>query len=281
MKKAIFFVLCTVISLAAAAQGQIKTKQFIISDFKEKTMKVVLSGNEMQDAAFHQQMEIVWHLGAFEFCSEEEFQKTKTNPNYYFMVIADSQRRKEETPGIKVIGIYKGTAGAADLGAMYKVVSIPFCSSDSPDGREIAFIPALLTILQNEVEDTMNRKINISDSVQPGMRNAIKKWEKRCAIADIDFTEKPNTSMTAIYKAENIDVVDEETIEQYLSERKEDVMVGYVIAPTEPVKNSYCYTMIIDALTWDLFFLSKHKITVKEPVGFTKNNCQAIISHNK
>jgi len=281
MKKVIIFLLCAAVSLVAAAQGQIKTKQFIISDFKEKTMRVVLSGNELQDAALREQMEIIWHMGAFEFCTEEEFEKTKTNPNYYFMLAADSKRRKEEEHGIKVIGIYKGTAGAADLGALYKVVTIPFCSAENADGREIAFIPALLTILQNELEDTMNRKINISDSVQPGMSNSIKKWDKRCAIADVDFAEKPNSSMVSILKAENIDVVDEDTIEEYITRRAEDIMVGYVVAPAEPEKNSYCYTMIIDAQTWELFFYAKHKITVKEPVGFTKYNCQAIISHNK
>jgi len=281
MKKAIFLVLCTVVSLTAAAQGQINTKQFVISDFKEKTMKVVLTGNELHDAAFRDNMEIIWHLGAFEFCTEEEFERDKTNPNFYFMIAADSKRRKEEEHGIKVIGIYKGTAGAADLGALYKVVTIPFCSAEMPDGREIAFIPALVTILQNELEDTMNRKINITDSVQPGMRNTFKKWEKRCAIADIDFAEKPTESMISTYRSENIDVVDEDTIEEYLTQRKEDIMVGYVVAPTEPEKNSYCYTMIIDAATWDLFFLYKHKITVKDPVGFTKYNCQFITAHNK
>lgn len=272
---------CTVLSLSAAAQGQIKTKQFIISDFREKTMKVVLTGNEILDAVFRQQMEVVWHMGAFEFCTVDEFEKTKANPNYYFMAVTDSKRHSETAPGIKVIGIFKGTAGAASLDELYKVVTIPFCSAENPDGRETAFLPALLSILQNGLEETMKRKINISDSVQPGLRNAAARWDKRCAIADIDFAEAPGESLCAIYKAENIDVVDEETACRLIGSRDEDVMVGYVVAPSQPQDNSFCYTMIIDAQTWELFFFNKRRITDKDPAGFTRRNCQAIIAHKK
>jgi len=281
MKKIFLFVLCATLTVAAAAQGQIKTKQFIISDFKEKTMKVVLSGNDLTDSAMREQVQAVWNISPFEFCTISEFETIKTNPEYYFMVMAGAQLKKEASPGIEILGIYKGTAGAKDLDAMYKLVSIPVCSTENPDGREMVFLPALINILQNEVEASMNRKVNFTDGVQVSVKNAIHRWGSRCAIAAEDFASEPGLSMKAIYKEENIDVSDYDTIEGYITNRTEGVMVGYVVKPDVIGPGSVCYTMIIDAASWDLFYIRKHKISEGSPAGFTDKDTSMIIAHKE
>ena len=51
MKRFLTLLAALIIPLAALAQAQITTKKIKISDFPEKTTKVVLTGNALYDAA--------------------------------------------------------------------------------------------------------------------------------------------------------------------------------------------------------------------------------------
>lgn len=268
------------VSFCAAAQGQIRTKSFIISDFREKTMNVILTGDAITDAIIREQIQKIWNLSPYEFCEPGVLKSGMGSDKNYFLVFADKKFAREDEAGIRIIGLYKGKEGAKSLNDMYKVVSIPYCSADDPDGREITFLPVLLTILQKEVENIMNRPINISDSVLPQV-SPVKKWNERCAIAKCDFSLEPGESMTAIYKEENVDVVDEKTIENYIENHIEGAMVGYVVTPTVSTKGSVCYTMLIDASTWELYYISRRKVSAKEPAGFTPGELRAFIARQK
>lgn len=280
MKKIILFILSVSIALGASAQAQLKTKKFVVSDFREKPMKVVLTGNEITDAALRESLQTIWHISPYEFCSQDQFTSSLGSEDYYYMTIADARMRKEAEAGIKIIGIYKGTSGAKDLSSLYKVLTIPFCSAENPDGRETVFLPAMVSVLQDQMQAVMDRTFNFSDGVYTGLKTMTKKWSKSCAIATEDFARAPGESMVAIYAQGNLDVVDHDTIEQYLSERDDNYMVGYVVAPTEPAKGSVCYVMVFDASTLELAFMRKHKISEEEPAGFTDKDAIAIMHHN-
>lgn len=280
MKKIILFALCAMVSLCAAAQGQIKTKSFIISDFREKTMNVILTGDTITDALIREQIQNIWSLSPYEFCGPEVLKAGMASDNNYFLVFADKKFAREDEAGIRIIGLYKGKEGAKSLNGMYKVVSIPYCSADDPDGREMTFLPVLLTIMQREIGNIMSRPINISNSVLPQV-SPVRKWHERCAIAKCDFSLEPGASMAAIYAEENVDVVDEKTVENYIENRVEGTMVGYVVTPTISTKGSVCYTMLIDASTWELYYISRRKVSAKEPAGFTPGELRAFIARQK
>jgi len=259
----------------------LKTKQYIISDFNQKTLKVVLTGSELLNISFRENMQAVWNMSPYEFCSESEFNASKTSTDYYFLVIAQSSRRSEEDAGINILGIYKGVAGAKDLSDLYKVVSIPFCPVENSDGRgEFVFLPAFLTILQEQVQSIMERRLNISEEVTVDLTRTTKKWSQRCAIAAEDFAEDPGFSLAATYKQSNIDVVDRDVIDRYLTERVDGILVGYVVCPDNPSPGAYCYKMLIDASTWELYYFKKHKISPKSPSGFSRKDASAIMSHH-
>lgn len=277
MRKSALFILTVLISLTASSQAQLKTKQYVISDFGQKAMKVVLTANELIDATFRESMQTVWNISPYEFCSEEEFLASTGSQDYYFMVLADSHRRRDMDDGITVIGIYKGAEGAKSLDDLYKVVSIPLCAAEDPDGREMEYLPALLNVLQNQVVSIMDRKINLSGGITVDLKTQTRKWDERCAIAREDFAEDPGISVAATYRHENIDVVDQETAISHLRNRSEGVLVGYVVAPSFPGKGSVCYNMLIKASTWEICYFKKRRID--SGVGFTQKDAAAIIGH--
>lgn len=280
MKRIILTAFCAILPLMASAQGQIKTKSFIVSDFREKTMKVVLTGNEMLDASLKDNLLKVWNISPYETCSMEEFERTKSDPNLYFMAICDSKFFREASAGIKMIAVFKGSAEATEgFDGMYKVVRMPFCSSEDPDGRELVFLPALLTIVQTEVERIMDRSINIGSDVTVKPKNVIKTWKQQIDISKSDLGFTPGASLSAIYKHDNLYLHDDDTPERLLTAKEHGHLIGYVVAPTVPVKGSHSYTMLIDSSNWELFYITRHKLSGNGAKGFSQVELRAFIAH--
>ena len=76
-------------------QAQIYTRKEKLKDMTAKTAKVVLTGDEIFDEALKQAVTTSWTLSPYEFCSNEEFQKIKTDSKFYFLIVVKGQQRKE------------------------------------------------------------------------------------------------------------------------------------------------------------------------------------------
>ena len=113
MKKFILFTLTIILSFSAFGQAQIDTKKVKIADFTQKITKVVLTGNMLHDAAMKREITARWHLSPYEFCTLSEFETLKTDSNYYFLLTASGQFKKEREPGLVFLTLVKGGAGAA------------------------------------------------------------------------------------------------------------------------------------------------------------------------
>ena len=61
-----------------------------------------------------------------------------------------------------------------------------------------------------------------------------------------------------------------------------DILVSYVAAPTDPQNGSYCYKMLIDSQTHELYYYRKHRISKKYGRGFLPEDIKRISSaHSK
>ena len=130
-------------------QAQIYTRKEKLKDLTAKTVKVVMTGDEVLDEALKQSVTNAWTISPYEFCSGEEFQKIKTDNKYYFLIVVKGQQRKEAEPGIDLLTFVKGGEGAdKSINDMFEVVTFPFRSAEDPSGREFLMLPAFLTIMQ-------------------------------------------------------------------------------------------------------------------------------------
>ena len=150
MRKILISIISLILPLVASAQAQINTKKVKISDFTQKVTKVVLNGNQFFDITFQEEITARWRISPYEFCTLEEFEKLKTNDNYYFLMTTYGQFRKETAPGLQFLTLVKGGKEAENsIGDMLEIVSLPFASAEYPSGRELVFLPAFLDIIQN------------------------------------------------------------------------------------------------------------------------------------
>jgi hypothetical protein len=76
--------------------------------------------------------------------------------------------------------------------------------------------------------------------------------------------------------SEGITVTDEDDADSYMLDEVSGTLVSYVVAPSEPVKGSFCYKMLIDAQTHELYYYRKHKISPKAGAGFLPEDIERI-----
>lgn len=266
--------------LTAFAEGKFETKKYKISDFRHRTTYVVLPGNEMTDAMLRTELQMVWNLSPYEFCSIDEFNASKTNPENYFMVFVDSTFKNERhDDGVSALAVYKGSDQAKDgVDGLYLVASMPVCSAEDPDGREVIFMRNLIIILQDQISDMLQREFNVSSRPVVDLNTSMKKWTKRCAIAMEDMASVPSSETVSKYSDINIDFVDHAAIDAYV-QTGADMLVGYVVAPEHPNSGAMCYCMLMDASTGELMYIVKRPVSIRKPKGFIEADLAAFSRH--
>ena len=274
MKKLIILITALIMPLMAGAQAQITTKKVKIEDFTQKVTKVVLNGNPFYDTSFKDEVAARWRISPYEFCTLEEFEGLKGNDSYYFLILTQGQFRKETAPGLQFISLVKGGQGAdKGIGDMLEVVSLPFASAEYPSGRELIFLPAFLDIIQNHTLEAMENDFNAYGGLSNTAQKLGKAGNMDIIISEDDLNSLVSKEMT---DSEGMTVTDEDDADSYMLDEVPGTLVSYVVAPSEPVKGSFCYKMLIDAQTHELYYYRKHKISPKAGVGFLPEDIERI-----
>lgn len=274
MKKLIILITALIMPLMAGAQAQITTKKVKIEDFTQKVTKVVLNGNPFYDTSFKDEVAARWRISPYEFCTLEEFEGLKGNDSYYFLILTQGQFRKETAPGLQFISLVKGGKGAdKGIGDMLEVVSLPFASAEYPSGRELIFLPAFLDIIQNHTLEAMENDFNAYGGLSNTAQKLGKAGKMDIVISEDDLNSLVSEEMT---DSEGMIITDEDDADSYMLDEVSGTLVSYVVAPSEPVKGSFCYKMLIDAQTHELYYYRKHKISPKAGVGFLPEDIERI-----
>lgn len=274
MKKLIILITALIMPLMAGAQAQITTKKVKIEDFTQKVTKIVLNGNPFYDTSFKDEVAARWRISPYEFCTLEEFEGLKGNDSYYFLILTQGQFRKETAPGLQFISLVKGGQGAdKGIGDMLEVVSLPFASAEYPSGRELIFLPAFLDIIQNHTLEAMENDFNAYGGLSNTAQKLGKAGKMDIVISEDDLNSLVSEGMT---DSEGMIITDEDDADSYMLDEVSGTLVSYVVAPSEPVKGSFCYKMLIDAQTHELYYYRKHKISPKAGVGFLPEDIERI-----
>lgn len=269
MKKAFAIILAALLPILAWGQAQINTKKMKIADFTHKITKVVLSGNEFFDMALQNEITMGWRISPYEFCTMEEFEEYRTSDEFYFLVSVNGKFRKDNIPTISYLTLVKGGQGAKEgIDKMLEVVSMPVSSAQFPSGREFVFLPALLEIIQNYTLASMENDVN----AYGGLGTITQKIEKGSGFMAVFTKEDICPSVYDMEKVEFFDdelfITDENKADSYMLERADNTLVGYVVAPSEPMPGATYYKMLINARTYQLYYFAQDKVSRKEGAGF-------------
>ena len=282
MKKFLILIVSAMMPFLAGAQAQINTKKMKIADFPQKVTKVVLPGNTFYDSAFQEDVATRWRISPYEFCTLEEFESLKGNDQYYFMILTQGQFRKEKEPGIQFITLVKGGEGAdKGINEMLEVATVPFAAADSPSGREITYLPALLDIIQSYVLGSMEKDFSNLGGLSNFATNISKASDMEIVFADEDLSNEITEEVIKKEFDSMIQIMDVDDAEEVASEGRNNTLVSFVIAPEEPVAGSFCYKLLIDAYNHELYYFRKHKISKKIGPGFLYEDIKRVTSSRR
>ena len=282
MKRFLVLLASIIISFTAYAQAQITTKKVKISDFPEKTTKVVLTGNILFDAVLKEEIAARWRIAPYEFCTLQEFHELKGKENHYFLIPTKGQFKTENEPGLQFLTLVKGGKDAENgINQMLEIVSLPIASAEDPSGRELIFLPAFITILQQYTLDSIANDLN----AYIGLTNYSKDLSSTSAMtilfAEEDLDAKMNPEARAMYLKNGVEVTDMDTADRMLTTTAPNTVVSYVAAPTDAKNGSYCYKMLIDTQTHRLCYFKKHRINAKYGPGFADYDLRSIATTRK
>jgi len=280
MRKSRILVCITLLALAVLpadlfGQAQIYTRKEKLKDLSAKTVKVVMTGDSVLDESLKQSVTTSWTLSPYEFCTNEEFQKIKTDNKFYFLIVVKGQQRKEAEPGIDLLTMVKGGEGAdKSIEDMLEVVTFPLRAAVDPSGREFSLLPAFLTIMQEHAR-------TLTDSEVKAYAPLGASDSKRLRMKQIFFSEEDLAPQVDEKTLKSLDEdifieEDDQDVDDVFEEGRFNAVVSYVVAPTEPVNGSVCYKMLIGADNHKLYWFKKHRISARQGAGFLDSDLKAI-----
>ena len=262
-------------AVSAGAQGKIETKKYKIRDLQEKVTKIVMTENVFIDGALRQDVVEHWHISPFELCTLEEFKTLRKDPNYYFLLVVSGQFSGEMEPGIDFLSLVKGGPEAEEgIGKMTEVVSIPF-SVPGGNGREIALIPAFLEIIQDFALKAMERDLEGYQGLSLYNRNLPKIRHRTVLFTEDDLSER----VSPLDKPDaRVRIVEDDEADDAVLNGAPGTVVSYTVAPKVPSATSRCYKMLIGADNHVLYYFKRHRISGKNPSGFSSREFKSISS---
>lgn len=277
MKKASAIIVAVLLPVFAWGQAQINTKKVKIGDFTQKVTKVVLSGNEFMDTALKDEVTARWRVSPYEFCTLEEFNDLKNSDEYYFLIVTNGQFKKDLSPTIQFMTLIKGGKGSEKgIDGMLEIVSLPVASAQFPSGREVAYIPAFLDIIQEYTMDSMEKDADAYGGLVNYTANIVRSEDMKIAFSRDDIAVSLDSLEDDTTFGKDMLLMDEEEVDALLINNAENTLVSYVVAPFEPQPGMYCYKMLIDTQNHKLYYYKRHKITSKAGAGFLKDDLKRI-----
>lgn len=195
-RKLIIFVLLLLPFAVASGQGKIYTKKTRMASYAEKTTKVVLPGNTVLDAVLMKEIQFLWNITPYEFCSEEEYDNLRNRPEYYFLRVVRISR-DDNFQGLLHLALSQGgNSNKESLDAAFDIISIPFAASDEKmlSPLELAVIPAMIDIVQQYVKDAASSVVAATAGLDwysrnPALRNNGVKLVCQDAVKSVEMLE--------------------------------------------------------------------------------------------
>ena len=265
----------TTLSTDVFGQAQIYTRKEKLKDITAKTLKVVMTGEDALDESLKQSVAMAWTMSPYEFCSNDEFQKNKGSDKFYFLLVVKGQQRKESEPGIDLMTIVKGGAGAdKSIDDMLEVVTFPLRAAVDPSGREFALLPAFIAIMQDHAKSLIESEVKAYSAL--GAKESKKLRMKQIYFSEEDFAPQVEKKLIESLDEDTFVKEDDEDVDEVFTKGVFNAVVSYVVAPSEPVSGSVCYKMLIGADDHRLYWYKKHTISPRQGAGFLESDLRSI-----
>jgi hypothetical protein len=96
-----------------------------------------------------------------------------------------------------------------------------------------------------------------------------------------DLNESIDEDIRNIYFGESIVIQSEEDTDQNMIDNTPGVIVSYTVAPFDAAPGSFCYKMLIDTESHELYYFKKDRISRTRGAGFLTEDISRIFKGRK
>jgi hypothetical protein len=145
----------------------------------------------------------------------------------------------------------------------------------------------ILSFPSAQLLDVSVRELVCSSDLQArGMKAVADRGDSAAAVSMMDLSvEAEAFGSNIVFSDDEVPTVvgaiitDEDEADEIMSDREAETLVSLVVAPSSGKNGSYCFKMLVNAETHELFYFRRHKITKKDAVGFLAEDIRKIMSH--
>ena len=164
---------------------------------------------------------------------------------------------------------------------MLEVATLPFAAADSPSGRELVYLPALLDIMQNYAIASIEKDFSVLGGLSSFATNMSKAKKMDVIFADEDLGPEITDEIIEACFNDKTKVMDIDDVDTMAEENAPETLVSYVIAPADAIPGSFCYKLLIDTQNHELYYFRKHRISKKTGAGFLAEDIKRITASRK
>lgn len=247
MKKFILIAMMAILPALCWGQGKVYTKKARMEDFSSRITKVVVDGESMLALTFKEEIMSRWRISPFEFCTSEDYARIKGNNNYFFLNLVIDE-------GVAFMQLTRGGDENADmLHRPFEVVRLPFAADGASTGQEFSFLGAIVDVLQNFTEASIESDMVGYASLSSYSTNQLK-------------------GKTVYLSPDDAD--------KAMLEEKAGAVCGIIVSPVEITKKSSCYRMLISADTHELFYFEQQRYKQPADRYFTEHEAKEFEKRN-
>ncbi|WP_372755915.1 hypothetical protein [Labilibaculum sp.] len=243
--------------------------------YQTKTL-VVLEDNIMceYNDKIKEAIDQKWKLTDYEFISNEEFRKKKSDSNYSFLVRSIVHFNKDKTKAsYNFLSLLLG-GQATDISDMPDLCSIPLSYEGVNEDGFTYKLSSLVQFIQNHIDLVHENPNIISENVLRyyNKNNTETKGKTLYLLAsELDSDVNTISKIRKVYPAK-VKLVGPDEIENAIRNKKEDVIFLHKVGPEKTKNKARCFKILIGAADAKFYYFDYHMVKGKQTDRFLESD---------
>jgi len=264
-------------SSAIFAGSDIPTR-YLINKFYSTKTKIVLEEQPVgYNILLKQAVQRFWRLTDYEFISYDEFKEQKSNENFSFIVLTETQFDKDEVPvNYYFVNLLLGDENAQTLTNMPELAAIPLSYADINPEKHFYKLNSIIAFMQNHLIRVRDHRFPFAlrgmkyyHKYLPNIRKQKELWIVKSDIAE---TIRDSAAIHDIYPY-YIRYVTHKQIEKAIDQRRNNVVYLHKVGPEgESVRKGRSIKILFGAADARIYFYKHHIIEEERPDGFLEKD---------
>ncbi|MDZ4059379.1 MAG: hypothetical protein U1D64_04965 [Bacteroidales bacterium] len=270
-------ILFLLITTGVQAQRIVRETKHTFETFGAKITKVVIPSTSLPDLMLRDAVNRGWRISPFEFCSFEEYNRLKSDTNFFFLMRVDGMYKRELEPKIEYLTLIKGGPEVKrGLYSSQNIITLPLQESDDNSGKSLHLLPVYIDIIQNHIYKVQqNILLAFKGTLSYSDRVSEIKGKELLFSTDLLGYDIDEDEFTKLFGGA-VKLVSADDLEDAIINNHKNTVVPVIINPKGDSEGSFCYKLIIGTDSHELLFFRRHKVSRRLPVGFTKEDIRKI-----